>query len=99
MFVDVLACAEALSIGDIQRAVQRLPGGAKPTSLVARGSAGWDCRRPARHHDRLDMSELDTSPARRMGPEGSATWNLMLDGAEAILREEGYAELTSRRVA
>jgi len=34
-----------------------------------------------------------------MGPSGSATWHLMLDGAEAILREEGYAELTSRRVA
>jgi len=34
-----------------------------------------------------------------MGPRGSPTWHLMLDGAEAILREEGYAELTSRRVA
>lgn len=34
-----------------------------------------------------------------MGPVGSATWHLMLDGAEAILREEGYAELTSRRIA
>jgi AcrR family transcriptional regulator len=34
-----------------------------------------------------------------MGPSGSATWHLMLDGAEAILREEGYAELTSRRIA
>ena len=36
---------------------------------------------------------------RRMGPPGSATWNLILDGAEAILRDEGYAELTSRRIA
>jgi len=34
-----------------------------------------------------------------MGPEGSATWHLLLDGAEALLRDEGYASLTSRRVA
>jgi AcrR family transcriptional regulator len=34
-----------------------------------------------------------------MGPPGSATWNLILDGAEAILRDEGYAALTSRRIA
>lgn len=36
---------------------------------------------------------------RRMGPEGSDNWHSMLDGAEAILREEGHAALTSRRVA
>jgi AcrR family transcriptional regulator len=34
-----------------------------------------------------------------MGPAGSANWTAMLDGAEDILREEGYAALTSRRVA
>jgi AcrR family transcriptional regulator len=34
-----------------------------------------------------------------MGPTNSATWNLLLDGAESILKEEGYAELTSRRLA
>ena len=34
-----------------------------------------------------------------MGPEGSDNWHAMLDGAEAILREEGHAALTSRRVA
>lgn len=36
---------------------------------------------------------------RRMGPVGSTTWHAMLDAAEAILREEGYASLTSRNVA
>jgi AcrR family transcriptional regulator len=36
---------------------------------------------------------------RRMGPAGSVNWLAMLDGAEAILCEEGYAALTSRRVA
>jgi AcrR family transcriptional regulator len=36
---------------------------------------------------------------RRMGPPGSVNWHAMLDGAEDILREEGYAALTSRRVA
>jgi AcrR family transcriptional regulator len=45
------------------------------------------------------MNDLEPLSGRRMGPEGSATWNLLLDGAEAILREEGYAALTSRRVA
>ncbi|MBU6268573.1 MAG: TetR/AcrR family transcriptional regulator [Sphingomonadales bacterium] len=34
-----------------------------------------------------------------MGPPGSANWLAMLDGAEAILCEEGYGALTSRRVA
>jgi len=36
---------------------------------------------------------------RRMGSPGSAIWCSMLDSAEEILREEGYAALTSRRVA
>lgn len=38
-------------------------------------------------------------PSRRMGPSGSDIWHAMLDGAEAILRDEGHAALTSRRVA
>lgn len=36
---------------------------------------------------------------RRMGPAGSDNWHAMLDGAEAVLREEGHAALTSRRIA
>jgi AcrR family transcriptional regulator len=34
-----------------------------------------------------------------MGPVGSDNWHSMLAGAEDILREEGYAALTSRRIA
>jgi AcrR family transcriptional regulator len=34
-----------------------------------------------------------------MGPPGSETWHAMLDAAEDILREEGHAQLTSRRIA
>jgi AcrR family transcriptional regulator len=34
-----------------------------------------------------------------MGPPGSDTWHAMLDAAEDILREEGHAQLTSRRIA
>lgn len=50
------------------------------------------------------MSEAQTiegeaASPRRMGRAGSANWLAMLDGAEAVLREEGYAALTSRRVA
>jgi len=45
------------------------------------------------------MGDIGSSSGRRMGPVGSDTWNLMLDGAETILREEGHAALTSRRVA
>lgn len=40
-----------------------------------------------------------TSVPRRMGTAGSANWSAMLDAAERILCEEGYAALTSRRVA
>lgn len=43
--------------------------------------------------------DAQTTPTRRMGPAGSANWLAMLDGAEDILREEGYAALTSRAVA
>ena len=42
---------------------------------------------------------MSSAPNRRMGPPGCATWNLILDAAEGILLEEGYAELTSRRIA
>ena len=42
---------------------------------------------------------MSSGPNRRMGPPGSATWNLILDAAEGILLEEGYAALTSRRIA
>lgn len=45
------------------------------------------------------VSKAAPPSERRMGPEGSEVWHLMLDGAEVILREEGHAELTSRRVA
>jgi len=41
-------------------------------------------------------SRTDLPKERRMGPEGSDNWHAMLDGAEAILREEGHAALTSR---
>jgi AcrR family transcriptional regulator len=34
-----------------------------------------------------------------MGPPGSAIWNAMVEAAERILIEEGYAALTSRGVA
>ena len=36
---------------------------------------------------------------RRMGPVGSEVWHSMLDGAEEVLREQGYGALTSRSVA
>jgi AcrR family transcriptional regulator len=37
--------------------------------------------------------------ARRMGPPGTPTWHTILDGAEAVLREGGYAALNARRIA
>jgi AcrR family transcriptional regulator len=45
------------------------------------------------------MTETKPGPTRRMGPPGSEIWHAMLDGAEDILREEGHAALTSRRIA
>lgn len=45
------------------------------------------------------MARKKTTVTRPMGTAGSARWHEMLDGAEDILREEGYAALTSRRVA
>lgn len=45
------------------------------------------------------MTEKREAAGRRMGPPGSENWSAMLDGAEAILRDEGHAALTSRRVA
>jgi AcrR family transcriptional regulator len=34
-----------------------------------------------------------------MGPQDSATWNALLDAAERVLRNEGYAAASSRRIA
>ncbi len=45
------------------------------------------------------MSAKHDKSDRRMGPPGSDNWHAMLDGAEAVLREEGHAALTSRRIA
>jgi len=50
-------------------------------------------------HWRVDMDATTQQSGRRMGPPGSENWHAMLDGAEAILRDEGHAALTSRRVA
>jgi DNA-binding transcriptional regulator YbjK len=45
------------------------------------------------------MAKARTTSTRRIAAPGSASWHAMLDGAEVILRDEGYAALTSRRVA
>jgi AcrR family transcriptional regulator len=45
------------------------------------------------------MRRAKVTPLRRMGPVGCENWHAMLDGAEDVLREEGYAALTSRRIA
>jgi len=37
--------------------------------------------------------------SRRMGPQDSASSNSLLDAAERVLRDEGYAAATSRRIA
>lgn len=45
------------------------------------------------------MTDAKIVSDRRMGLPGSDTWHAMLDSAEDVLREEGHAELTSRRIA
>lgn len=39
------------------------------------------------------------APTRRMGAPDSATSNLLLDATERVMRNEGYAAATSRRIA
>lgn len=38
-------------------------------------------------------------PPKKLGTEGSATRALLVDAAEQLIREEGYAAVTARRVA
>jgi AcrR family transcriptional regulator len=45
------------------------------------------------------MAKPQIKSERRMGPVGSENWHAMLDSAQEILREEGHAALTSRRIA
>ena len=45
------------------------------------------------------MASTKIGADRRMGPPGSENWHAMLDSGEDILREEGHAMLTSRRIA
>lgn len=48
----------------------------------------------------IDMPHDVQKPAgRRMGAVGSANWSAMLDAAERVLSDEGYAALSSRRIA
>jgi DNA-binding transcriptional regulator YbjK len=48
---------------------------------------------------RIKMPKAKKTSTRRIATPGSASWHAMLDGAEVILRDEGYGALTSRRVA
>lgn len=45
------------------------------------------------------MTTTKAELARRIGAPGTEGWHAVLDGAEDILREEGHAALTSRRIA
>jgi AcrR family transcriptional regulator len=47
----------------------------------------------------MEMAQRTSTPKRRMGSLDSEMSAAMLDGAEKILREEGYGALTSRRIA
>ena len=45
------------------------------------------------------MKKVAVASKRRMGPPGSPVWHSILDGAESILQDDGYAKLTSRNIA
>ena len=47
----------------------------------------------------VQTGKIPIAPARRLGLPGSVTWSRMLDAAEKIMCENGYAALSSRRVA
>ena len=42
---------------------------------------------------------MTTVPKRLMGPENAATRSVLMDATETVMRDEGYAAVTSRRVA
>src|SRR5215831_8544826 len=42
---------------------------------------------------------ISMASSRRMGPETAATRSALMDATEAVMREEGYAAVSSRRVA
>lgn len=47
----------------------------------------------------MEKTAPKKGPNRRMGPKDSETSNALLDAAEKVLREDGYASITSRSVA
>jgi AcrR family transcriptional regulator len=49
--------------------------------------------------DKSEKPKSRRTPVRRMGPSGSPTWHLILDTAEQILQEQGYAALNARHIA
>jgi AcrR family transcriptional regulator len=53
----------------------------------------------SRKSGQVTSRRAENTSTRRMGPVGSPNWHAMLDAAENILRDEGYAALTSRRIA
>jgi AcrR family transcriptional regulator len=52
-----------------------------------------------RQRKSVKQAKAKAKGARRMATRGSENWHAMLDGAEKVLREEGYGALTSRRIA
>src|SRR5690606_18436132 len=72
----------------------------KPRSLchsVSSPSKATRSSTPCRLRARPSLGTMTT--ARRIGAEDSATRAALLDAAQALMMEEGYAAVTSRKVA
>jgi TetR/AcrR family transcriptional regulator len=54
---------------------------------------------PTDSESAAEDSKYNFEPPRRMGAEGSDTWTSLLDAAERIMREKGYASVTARQLA
>src|SRR5262245_34732212 len=68
----------------------------RASMLCGRSALLSTCLAPARFRGKNGRV---ATTARRIGAEDSKTRARLLDAAEAVLREEGYAAVTSRRVA
>jgi AcrR family transcriptional regulator len=82
----------------LQNAVSAQPPTAADSDLPAMRKPASEQRGvdDRRRHARIDR---DMSTTRRLGAEDSATRTALLDAAQHLLLEEGYAAVTSRRVA
>src|SRR6202008_191062 len=92
----LLALAK-LMLGTCQKSIQR--AGDRRRQIVAGKKSTTSQQRSAKRSKGRDAGARRAPQSGRIGRESSKTRSDLLDAAETLMRKEGYAAVTSRKVA